>query len=159
MAGCRALGALIGLVSQAFQPIIDLLDDERFTEEERARLENSNERARIAPDRMELEIQKMDLQLQIAEVNRKAEQERADAAIAQALADVQAAQTREDDLFTKRLRPTAGYLMTFMLVADQAWVMLGHERFFDWRLLTGYFGLMGIYMTGRSLEKIKRKQG
>lgn len=62
-----------------------------------------------------------------------------------------------DDLFTRRLRPSAGYLMTAMLLIDQIGFLYGRERFFDSAMTVGYFALMGVYVAGRSIEKSTRK--
>jgi hypothetical protein len=51
----------------------------------------------------------------------------------------------------------AAYLMTLMLLIDQVWTMLGHDRFFGNAMLAGYFSLLGLYVAGRSVEKWKRK--
>jgi DNA polymerase III delta prime subunit len=151
-----AIAAITGLIGKAIEPITNLVDDERFTPQERAELKSSQLLAEIANERTRLEIERMELQIEVERQQRLATEAKASADAQSALALIQQAQTKEDDLYTKRLRPTVGYLMTLMLLADQAWTMAGHERFFNLALYSGYFGLLGIYIGGRSLEKVKR---
>lgn len=154
-----AITAIIGLFSRAFEPVTRLIDDERFTAEEKANLANTQVLAELANERVQLEIEKLEWQVQAETQKRLAAEARADADAQMALAKIHQAQTDEDDLFTKRVRPTAAYVMTLMLLADQAWNMMGHERFFNSTLLMGYFSLLGLYIAGRSLEKFKRMKG
>lgn len=151
MAFSVVLTAITGLVDKVVEPITNLIDDERFTPEEKASMQNTIDRAQLDCDRARLEIEKTALEVEIANAN-------ADAKMAEATAAAMEAQTKEDDLFTKRLRPTVGYLMTLMLIADQINVMIQHaDRYFSWPMLTGYFAIMGVYIGGRSIEKIKGK--
>jgi hypothetical protein len=152
-------GAIVGLFSRAIEPVVKLLDDERFTPEERATLSNTTVLAELANERVAFEIEKLEWQVQSETQKRLAAEARAEADGQLALAKIHQAQTDEDDLFTKRVRPTAAYAMTVMLVVDQVWHMLGRERFFDSTLLIGYFSLLGLYVAGRSLEKFKRMKG
>ena len=158
MSASAAIAAIAGLIGKAIQPITDLIDDERFTAQERAELESSQLLAEIANERASIELEKMQWQVQVKEQERLLTEARAEADAQMALAQIQQAQTQEDDLYTKRLRPTVGYLMTVLFLADfiaHAW--FGRERFFGWVELTGYFAIMGVYIGGRSIEKIKRK--
>jgi predicted nucleic acid-binding Zn-ribbon protein len=153
------LSAITGLFSKAIEPITKLIGDERFTAQEKAELASSQLLAGIANERTALEIEKLEWQVQAEEQKRMAAEARAEADAQIALAKIQQAQTQEDDLFTKRVRPAAAYVMTLMLVADQIWHMLGKERFFAGIMLTGYFSLLGLYIAGRSFEKFKRMKG
>lgn len=153
------LAAITGLFSKAIEPVTKLIDDERFTPQEKAELKSSKMLAEIANERTALEIEKLEWKATSEKEKRKAAEAKAAADAQTALARIQEAQTKEDDLFTKRVRPTAAYVMTLMLVADQVWTMLGHERFFNTVLLTGYFSLLGLYIAGRSFEKFKRIKG
>ena len=157
MSAITAISAVAGLVGKAMQPITHLIDDERFTPQEKAELKNSQLLAEMANERAAIEMEKLQWQVHITEQERMLAEAKADADAQMALARIQEAQTKEDDLYTKRLRPTVGYLMTLMLLADQVGAMCGHGRFFNWILLSGYFATMGIYIGGRSIEKIKRK--
>ena len=150
------LSAITGLLSKAISPITKLIGDERFTEQERAEMKNSQLLAEIVTERTSLEIEKLEWQAQAEKEKRLAAEAKATADAQLALAKVHQAQTQEDDLFTKRVRPVAAYVMTAMLVADQVWSMLGHDAFFSNAMLIGYFSLLGIYMAGRSFEKIKK---
>jgi len=154
-----ALAIITGLIGKAIEPITKLIGDERFTAQERAELANTQMLAEIANERTSLEIEKLQWQVQAEGEKRKAAEARAEADAQMALAKIQRAQTDEDDLFTKRVRPAAAYVMTMMLVADQVWNMLGHERFFNGTMLMGYFSLLGLYIAGRSFEKFKRMKG
>ncbi len=143
------ISAISNLCSKAVSPITNLIDDKRFTEQERAEFAHAIALAELERDRAELEAQRTELKIQIAQAN-------ADAQIAQANARVFEFQTREDDRFTKRLRPTVGYLMTIMLALDQICVLFRNaESYFTTPMLIGYFTIMGIYVSGRSFEKIK----
>jgi hypothetical protein len=153
------LSAITGLFSKAIAPITKLIGDERFTAQEKAELASSQLLAGIANERTALEIEKLEWQVRAEEQKRLAAEAKAEADKQLSLAKIQQAQTDEDDLFTKRVRPAAAYAMTLMLAADQVWHMLGHERFFDGIMLTGYFSLLGLYVAGRSFEKFKRMKG
>jgi hypothetical protein len=153
------LTAITGLLSKAFEPVFKLIDDERFTPQEKADIANSQMLAQIVNERTALEIEKLEWQVQAETQKRMAAEAKAEADAQTALANIQRAQTDEDDLFTKRVRPMAAYVMTFMLLADQIWHMSGHPRYFDWVMVTGYFSLLGIYIAGRSFEKSKRMKG
>jgi hypothetical protein len=154
-----AITAIIGLFSRAFEPVTKLIDDERFTAEEKANLSNTQVLAELANERAALEIEKLQFQIQAETQKRFAAEAKAEADAQMALARIHEAQTQEDDLFTKRVRPAAAYTMTLMLAGDQVWHMLGHERFFNGTMLMGYFSLLGLYVAGRSFEKFKRMKG
>ncbi len=152
------ISSIFDLVGRAITPIANLIDDERFTPEEKAQLQNSETLAAMAEERARLEIEKLEWQVQVETEKRRAAEAMAAADRQTALAEIQAAQTAEDDLFTKRLRPTVGYLMTLMLMVDLVFhLFFGRPRFFGLAELTGYFAIMGVYIGGRSIEKIKRK--
>jgi hypothetical protein len=153
------LTAITGLLSKAFQPVFKLIDDERFTAQEKADIANSQLLAEIANERTALEIEKLEWMARAEKEKRLAVEARAEADTQLSLARIQQAQTDEDDLFTKRVRPFAAYIMTLMLVGDQVWHILGHERFFNTPMMMGYFSLLGIYIAGRTFEKFKRMTG
>jgi predicted nucleic acid-binding Zn-ribbon protein len=152
------LSTISGLLGKVVEPIAKLIGDERFTAQEKAELVNAELLAELANERAAFEIEKLEWAATSEKEKRLAAEAKAQADIQQALANVHAAQTQEDDLFTKRVRPTAAYLMSLMLLADQVWHMTGHERFFTLPMLTGYFSLLGIYIAGRSFEKFKRAE-
>jgi hypothetical protein len=154
-----AITAIVGLFSRAFEPVTKLIDDERFTPEEKANLANTQVLAELANERAALEIEKLEWQVQAETQKRLAAEAKAEADSQTALARIHEAQTGEDDLFTKRVRPFAAYVMTLMLIADQVWHMFGKERFFNNAMMMGYFSLLGIYIAGRSFEKFKRMKG
>lgn len=153
-----AIAAITGLIGKAIEPITNLIDDERFTPQEQAELKSSQLLAEIANERTRLEIEKMELQIEVEAQRRQAAEAKADADRQTALAQIQQAQTQEDDLYTKRLRPTVGYLMTILFIADfVSSRFFGQDRFFGKVELFGYFAVLGVYIGGRSWEKIKRK--
>lgn len=153
------LTSITGLISKAIAPITKLIGDERFTEQEKAEMANAQQLAEIANERTALEIEKLEWQATAEKEKRQAAEAKAEADAMLAMARIQQAQTDEDDLFTKRVRPFAAYIMTMMLVGDQVWYMFGRERFFNNAMLMGYFSLLGIYIAGRTFEKFKRKKG
>lgn len=144
---------IAGVVTGIFEPAINFIDELHLSEEEKAKMQNILDQAR-------LEIMEKQLETQAREAEAKAKEAEAEAAAVMALAKVAEAEATGDSWLQRNWRPALMAVIISMLINNfiaypylsAIWPAIKQTPIPTacWAMLTG---ASGTYIFGRSWEK------